>query len=123
MTARLTRRQFLAPAAVVGAGVLAGASPLSGCGRVRSKEERIAELARSLDAALVCTDTSGLWPAEIKTRTENEYVDHSSRPDQFCLLCTNFMKPPGGRVCGTCRTVRGPINPGGWCKAFTEIKG
>ena len=29
----------------------------------------------------------------------------------------------GETACGTCKTVRGPINPDGWCKQWTKTKG
>ena len=57
--------------------------------------------------------------AEIVTRTSNEYRQHADRGDQFCLICLNYVPPPSPDRCGTCKTVKGPINPDGWCKQWT----
>jgi hypothetical protein len=83
--------------------------------------EEIEERARALDPALDCTDVRGLWPAEVATRTDNEYRERSEKDVQYCFNCANFVEPPpAARGCGTCRTVKGGINPGGWCKSWTE---
>lgn len=82
--------------------------------------EEIRERARALDPRLDCSAAERLWPAEARTRTDNEYVDESPHELRFCFNCTNFVPPPGGAGCGSCTTVKGPINPGGWCKAWTE---
>jgi hypothetical protein len=88
-----------------------------------SKTKELEALRASLDSTLVCDDVHGLWPAELATRTSNEYVDRSPRPDQFCLVCQNFQRPPDLHRCGTCVTVKGPISPGGWCKSWTAKPG
>ena len=44
------------------------------------------------------------------------YVDSSKFPNQRCELCQMFIKPVYGGP--ACTGVRGPINPGGWCKRF-----
>ena len=75
--------------------------------------------AGALDPDLDCSDLSRLWPAEVRTRTDNVYVQRSTTPLQYCFNCTNFERAGSDRTCGTCRTVKGPINPGGWCKTWT----
>jgi hypothetical protein len=92
---------------------------VGGCGGGPSGPS-ISERAQRYDPDLVCTDTSGMWPAEVATRTDNEYTDDSSKKDQYCFNCTNFKPPSKPRTCGACDTVKGPINPLGWCKAWTE---
>ena len=103
---RVTRREFLA---LLSAG-------LAACS---SQAGKLEPLRASLDPNLVCDDVHLLWPAELATRTTNEYRDHASKPDQFCLICQNFQPPPDLHRCGTCVTVKGPISPGGWCKSWT----
>ena len=105
---RIPRREFL---------LLLGGAGLAACAGGPSDE--VAALHASLDPSLVCDDTKRLWPAELATRTTNEYVDHSAKPDQFCLICQNFQRPPDLHRCGTCLTVKGPISAGGWCKSWT----
>lgn len=103
----VTRREFLA---LLGAGLLSSCSRDSG---------DLARLRASLDPDLVCDDVARLWPAELATRTTNAYVDRSTKPDQFCLICQNFQPPADLHRCGACVTVKGPISPAGWCKSWT----
>ena len=106
-----TRRRFLA--------WLAGASAaaIAACRGEQASPRR--EEARRLGAGLDCSDLVMLSAAEIVTRTSNEYRQHTDRDDQFCLICLNYVPPPSSDRCGTCRTVKGPINPDGWCKQWT----
>jgi hypothetical protein len=116
MTTRGRRRTFLKRAALVGVGAL-----LAGCGE--DPTPALHAKARAWGAKLDCSDLSGLFAAETKTRTDNDYRQHGDKPDQFCLSCLNFVPPPTEETCGTCKTVRGPINPDGWCKQWTKSRG
>lgn len=111
----LERRWFLRIAALFGAGAVAG------CGGEDTAALRAR--ARELGAGLDCSNVSDLQDAEVQTRTENEYRQHSERDDQFCMNCLNWIPPASGTGCGTCKTVRGPINPDGWCKQWTQARG
>jgi hypothetical protein len=113
MSAVWTRRAFAKCAALAGAGALAG------CGG-GAQLAALREQARRLGAPLDCSDLSALQPAEAATRDENQYRQHTDRDDQFCLGCLNFVPPAVTTACGTCKTVRGPINPDGWCKQWTK---
>jgi hypothetical protein len=112
----MSRRWFLLR---VGACLLAPLGLGRCSGRGMSRDDTL-ERARALDPALDCDDTAGLWPAEVRTRTDNEYRERSDRPLEFCFNCKNFAVPPRGSGCGSCATVKGPINPGGGCKSWTE---
>jgi len=92
---------------------------LGRCASGPSREEIEAQVA-TYDAVLECTDTSGLWPAERKTREDNRYRDRSDRALDFayCFRCDNFQPPVDRRACGSCRTVKGPIHPLGGCTAW-----
>jgi hypothetical protein len=114
MSSDRTRRQFLKTLALVGA-----CGAISRCAERGPSSEEIAEMARAYDPALRCDDTTGLWPAEIATRQDNEYVDVSGEVDEHCFLCDNFLEPAVAGACGTCRTVKGPIHPLGWCLSWT----
>jgi len=111
-----TRRRF------VGCAALAGAGTFAGCGDDAAKIAALRAKAKQLGASLDCSDVSALQPAEARTRDDNEYRQHSDRSDQFCLGCLNFVPPALETSCGTCKTVRGPINPDGWCKQWTKAK-
>ena len=108
------RREFLRVACVAAAGLAAS------CGG--EDAARLREEARRLGAGLDCSDVSGLQAAELRTREDNTYRQHTERDDQFCLSCANWRPPAGGSGCGTCTTVRGPINPDGWCRQWTKAR-
>ena len=69
---------------------------------------------------LRCEDTAGLSPDDTRLRTEiAAYVDQSQDPNKHCGQCVQFN--PGGKdACGTCKVVKGPINPNGSCKLFVR---
>ncbi len=69
------------------------------------------------EEGLSCTDTAGLSPADVATRTSNAYVDHSQFSDKNCLNC-QFYQAGASNQCGTCTVVRGPINPEGYCNLW-----
>ena len=65
-----------------------------------------------------CDDISGLSPEDAKVRTEAAaYTEVSMDPTKHCKDCAQYVGPPSGG-CGTCKVVKGPINPGGSCKLF-----
>jgi hypothetical protein len=111
-----TRRRFVRRALtlVVGLPLIArcGGGPAGPDPTVVAREKE------RYDADLDCSEAKGLWPAERKTRTENDYTDRSQKAPQYCFNCANFIPPPSGEGCGTCRTVKGPINPLGMCNAW-----
>lgn len=101
-------------------GALAAAAGLGRCGSRGMSPDEIRRRAAAVDRSFDCTDTRGLWPAEAQTRIDNEYRDRSDQELQFCFNCANFEPPAAAGACGSCRTVKGPIHPGGWCKSWTE---
>ncbi len=66
--------------------------------------------------ALSCNDTTGLSPTDLTIRTALAYVDVSTEPGKVCSGCQQFI-PTVPNACGTCKVVKGPINPGN-CKSF-----
>jgi hypothetical protein len=74
-------------------------------------------------APLVCTDTSGLSSADLSVRTVLAYVDNSFEPGKTCSNCQQFIPNTVSRTCGTCKVVKGPINPNGNCKSFLAKPG
>jgi|SRR5579859_3388894 len=65
-----------------------------------------------------CTDESGLTPDEVTARHTLEYVEKTPDPQKYCTNCQQFVPPPSGKGCGTCKVVKGPINPDGHCKSW-----
>jgi hypothetical protein len=66
---------------------------------------------------LACFDTSDLTPAEVTIRRNLAYVDVSFELGKLCSQCQQFI-PAGPNACGTCKIMKGPINPLGYCKSF-----
>jgi hypothetical protein len=100
MDEKMSRRFVLRQSAVFGAFVAFGAA------------------ACNKPAAMTCTDTSGLSPADVQVRTSLAYVDTSVEAGKTCSGCQQFVPAPSAGACGTCKVVKGPINPGGNCKSF-----
>jgi len=70
-----------------------------------------------------CNDTSSLSPDDQKIRTEvAAYVEQSTDPAKHCSACQQFVAGPKDG-CGSCKVVKGPINPGGSCKLFVAKQG
>ncbi len=66
---------------------------------------------------LSCTDTAGLTAEEIAVRTNTKYVDVSMFPDKKCDGCTHYVAG-AANACGSCKVVKGPIHPSGYCTLF-----
>ena len=73
------------------------------------------------EEGLTCTDTAGLSPGDVATRTSNSYVDHSQMSDKNCLNC-QFFQAGAANQCGTCTVVRGPIHPEGYCSLWAATQ-
>jgi hypothetical protein len=101
MDEKVSRRLVLQQSAAFGALVVFGASACN-----------------KKPAALSCTDTSTLSTTDAQVRTALGYVDTSVEPGKSCTGCQQFNAPPAPGSCGTCKVVKGPINPGGYCKSF-----
>jgi hypothetical protein len=101
MNERLSRRDLFQQSAALGVLAVVGAS---GCGK-------------SQPPGPSCSDTSGLAAADVGVRTALAYSEVSMEPGKSCSICQQFL-PGAPNACGTCKVVRGPINPAGSCKAF-----
>jgi hypothetical protein len=101
MDEKLSRRDLLHTSAALGAFAVFGSAACS-----------------KSPASLVCTDTSGLAPADLTVRTSLAYTDVSLEPGKMCSGCQQFVPSAAPSACGTCKVVKGPINPKGYCKSF-----
>jgi hypothetical protein len=97
---KLSRRDVLQRSAAFGVLAALGAA----CGKEQPK-------------ALACTDTMSLSAADAQVRVSLGYVDHSVEAGKSCSKCQQFI-PAAPDTCGTCKVVKGPINPSGYCKSF-----
>ncbi len=101
MNEKISRRDALQHGTVLGVFALVGAAACS-----------------KKAGALSCTDTSGLTPVDLNIRTTTlAYVDVSLELGKSCVGCQQFI-PGAPNGCGTCKIVKGPINPKGYCKSF-----
>jgi hypothetical protein len=101
MDEKLSRRDLLEQTAALGAFVAWGASACS-----------------KSPAPFTCTDTTGLSPGDIQIRTSLQYVDSSTQPGKMCTGCQQFVAPAAAGTCGTCKVLKGPVHPNGYCKSF-----
>jgi hypothetical protein len=101
VTQHVSRRQILQESAAFGVLALGGVA----C----SKQQ---------PPPLSCTDATGLSAAEMMVRTSLGYVDRSPDEKKDCKACAQFVPAQAAATCGTCRVVKGPINPEGYCKSF-----
>ena len=100
MDEKLSRRDVLQNAATLSLLTVVGAA----CGKSEPK-------------ALSCSDTTSLSSADAQVRTSLAYVDLSTEPAKTCLVCQQFLPGPPN-ACGSCKVIKGPINPKGNCKSF-----
>ncbi len=67
-----------------------------------------------------CTDTTGLQPDEVQARNTLDYRDATPFPDRTCEGCQQFVAAPADGACATCKVLRGPVHPNGYCKSFSK---
>jgi hypothetical protein len=65
-----------------------------------------------------CTDTTGLSADEIAARNALAYSDSSPEAGKACNNCQQFVAAPAANQCGTCKVMKGPVHPKGYCKAW-----
>jgi hypothetical protein len=99
MDEKLSRREVLQRSAAFGVLAVVGV----GC----SKQPK----------ALSCTDTMSLSASDAQVRVSLLYVDNSVEAGKSCSGCQQFI-PAAPDACGTCKILKGPINPKGYCKSF-----
>ena len=66
---------------------------------------------------LTCTDTSGLSADEVSARTTLAYVDKTPEAAKMCSNCAQFV-PGAPDQCGSCKVLKGPVAPAGYCKVW-----
>jgi hypothetical protein len=101
MDEKLSRRDLLQHSAALGAFVVwAGSACNKG------------------PAQFSCTDTTGLSAGDVQIRTSLGYIDTSTQPGKTCSGCQQFVAPAAAGTCGTCKILKGPVHPNGYCKSF-----
>jgi hypothetical protein len=85
-------------------GAGAGALFLVGCGKDKS--------------SFVCTDVATLSKDDQQSRTQSQYVDRTTEAGKNCESCQQYIA--GGDGCGTCKLLKGPVHPWGYCKVYAQ---
>lgn len=95
-----SRREFLTKLGV-GALAVTGAAALTAC--------------RKGGGAVTCTDPAG---TSNPTRTTLHYTDTTTKPDQRCDNCAQYVAGDG---CGKCKIFGdSPVAPGGGCDIWAK---
>jgi len=105
MTNLIARREILRHLVVfpVGAAVAAG---LAAC----SKKPQ-------------CDSVGSLSHDDLTLRKDTAaYAEKSPDAAKTCAKCVQFV-PASANACGTCKVIKGPINPEGTCKLFAANSG
>lgn len=95
----LSRRDLLRRGAL-GIGALTG---LSACSKHK---------------AISCVAVDGLSVEEILPRNKLLYADVAPDPAKTCSTCQQFVAPLSEDQCGSCKIMKGPVNPRGSCKSY-----
>ena len=99
---RSTRRDFLR--GTVAASALLPAAMLLGCGKKTPTCNGDAQL-------------SGLSETDRNARNILKYQDQSPEAAKSCSNCLQFVAASEGQ-CGTCKVVKGPVAPQGYCTTW-----
>lgn len=119
MSNTLSRREFLQTTIITSA---AGVAVLSAaCNSPKSANEAGGDKAEQpVAAGGGCDDLTGLTDADKAARTGLKYVDVTTMPDKKCDNCQLYVAAEAGKSCGTCKVVKGPIAPAGYCTAWAK---
>lgn len=69
---------------------------------------------------VTCTNVDTLGDADKKARTSSQYIESSKIAAKNCDNCAHYVGAPAADQCGTCKVVKGPINPKGYCNLWVE---
>ena len=72
-------------------------------------------------ALVVCSDPARLSNAENSLRESLRYTEESPQNDQTCGDC-GFFAVSAEKGCGTCKLLKGPVNPMGRCNSWSAAK-
>ena len=73
------------------------------------------------DPPFSCSDINGIAPPDVALRLSLGYVDTSPDSGKECRNCTQYVAAAGNErgACGSCRLMKGPIHPRGYCRVYT----
>jgi len=103
MDNKMTRRTYLKTLTLGVAAVGLGGLGLAAC--------------KSGGKELDCSNATGLSDMDAMLRKTLVYVDKSPNAEKSCANCVQFVAAAADQ-CGTCKLVKGPINPAGYCNSW-----
>ncbi len=68
-----------------------------------------------------CGDVSGLTEDEAALRKTMGYSDLAPSADKRCVTCRHYVAASSQSSCGSCKLLKGPIHPNGYCQAYTSL--
>ncbi|MDB4971878.1 MAG: hypothetical protein JWN48_219 [Myxococcaceae bacterium] len=80
------------------------ASVLSACGKKTEPDS--------------CQDVSALNDADKAARSALQYTDRGPEAQRVCSVCTYYVAPKDPAECGSCKLIKGPVHPKGYCSGF-----
>jgi len=95
----LGRRRFLLSVTVLGAS--------AGC----SKPSR---------ESLSCIDLTGVGADDVTARNAVTYMDRARDKTKTCESCVQYVAPTADGTCASCKVLKGPIHPDGYCSAYAK---
>ena len=123
----MSRKEFLQRFALMGIGVVGGASMLAGCGGGGDKSESggtaqdsATKTAETTETAKAdpCADYSGLTDTDLTMRKNLKYVAVSTEEGKNCLNCKFYLVDKESDTCGGCQLFKGPVHPQGNCASW-----
>jgi hypothetical protein len=72
---------------------------------------------RGNDEPFTCVDITGLASEDVIARATLAYVDESKEKGKACSNCQQYLAP-SKQGCATCKVLKGPIHPKGYCKSY-----
>lgn len=65
-------------------------------------------------------DLTGVSSDDVTARNAVSYMDRSRDKTKSCESCVQFNAPKEPSACGSCKVVKGPIHPDGYCNAYAK---
>lgn len=69
---------------------------------------------------LSCMDLTGLAPDDVSARNAVSYMDRSRDRSKTCETCVQFVAPKSDGTCASCKVLKGPVHPDGYCSAYAK---
>lgn len=132
---KLSRKDFIKRAGILGFSAVAAASFLASCGGSEPESSNSGGATpppppapkpkpSAVDEAECTSLNKDLTEADLSTRNSLKYVAKSEKQDQNCTNCQFYQPDKFDGSCGGCQLfVNGAVHPNGWCLSWSAIQG